>query len=116
MANFVGEDAVGGAMRIARIAGEFRVLGNTIRVTASVLLALVAQNGWCEDALPPGFVHLRDVAPSIRQDIRYAGAFNFTGKIVPGYARAECIARAAVAKALARAQARLEADGFALRA
>jgi D-alanyl-D-alanine dipeptidase len=29
--------------------------------------------------LPPGFVYLRDVAPDIVQDIRYASLDNFTG-------------------------------------
>ena len=38
-------------------------------------------------ALPEGFVHLRDVDPTILQDMRYAGSNNFTGATVPGYER-----------------------------
>jgi D-alanyl-D-alanine dipeptidase len=86
--------------------------------TSTLILALavlLAQSVRGEEAMPAGFVHLRDIAPSIRQDIRYAGPFNFTGGIVPGYERAECIMWQGAAKALARAQARLSAEGFALK-
>jgi zinc D-Ala-D-Ala dipeptidase len=92
-----------------------RYLGRLICIMTPALLALVAQSGWGQEALPPGFVRLRDFAPSIRQDIRYASAFNFTGKIVPGYERAQCIAREPAAKALARAQNKLLTEGFALK-
>jgi zinc D-Ala-D-Ala dipeptidase len=54
--------------------------------------------------LPPRFVRLADVAPSIRQEIRYAGSDNFTGRPVPGYAAAECWLRKEAALALATAQ------------
>jgi D-alanyl-D-alanine dipeptidase len=65
--------------------------------------------------LPDGFVRLRERDPSIRQDIRYAGPFNFTGRRVPGYLAAECILLRPVADALARAQARLAAAGYHLK-
>ncbi len=90
-------------------------MGVCIRALPLALLALLTQHGWSDEALPPGFVRLHAVAPSIHQDIRYAGRFNFTGQVVPGYERAECILRERVAKALARAQTRLSAEGFALK-
>ncbi|MFL9823686.1 M15 family metallopeptidase [Rhodoplanes sp. SY1] len=65
--------------------------------------------------LPDGFVRLRERDPSIRQDMRYAGPFNFTGRRVPGYLAGECILLRPVAEALARAQARLLADGYSLK-
>jgi D-alanyl-D-alanine dipeptidase len=65
--------------------------------------------------LPAGFVHLRAVDPNIRQDMRYATPFNFTGKRVPGYEAAECILLRRAAEALARAQARLLAQGYSLK-
>jgi D-alanyl-D-alanine dipeptidase len=68
-----------------------------------------------EPALPAGFVHLRDVAPTIVQDMRYAGTFNFTGARVPGYRAAECILWRPAAEALARAQERLKAEGLLLK-
>lgn len=65
--------------------------------------------------LPAGFVRLREVAPSIRQDIRYATPFNFTGRRVPGYDAGECILLRPAAEALARAQERLLAQGYSLK-
>lgn len=65
--------------------------------------------------LPAGFVRLGEIAPSIRQDIRYARAFNFTGRPVPGYDAPQCILLRPAAKALKQAEAQLEADGFALK-
>ncbi|MDP2358929.1 MAG: M15 family metallopeptidase [Beijerinckiaceae bacterium] len=50
---------------------------------------------------PTGFVRLRDVAPAIAQDVRYAGSDNFTGAPAPGYEAADCWLLAPVALALA---------------
>jgi D-alanyl-D-alanine dipeptidase len=61
---------------------------------------------WAQ-SLPPGFVRLRDVDPSILQDMRYAGPDNFTGRPLPGYERGECILRREAALALKQAQADL---------
>ncbi len=47
--------------------------------------------GTSNDAMPARFVYLRDVDPSIQQDMRYAGSDNFTGRPVPGYEAPECI-------------------------
>lgn len=55
--------------------------------------------------LPEGFVYLRDVAPDIRQDMRYASRQNFMRRRLPGYAAGECVLTMAAANALARAQA-----------
>jgi D-alanyl-D-alanine dipeptidase len=65
-------------------------------------------------ALPAGLVRLADVAPSVRQDIRYAGADNFTGAPVPGYERAECWLLEAAALALARAASDAARRGLGL--
>jgi D-alanyl-D-alanine dipeptidase len=63
---------------------------------------------------PPGFARLADIAPSIVQDMRYAGPNNFTGRPVPGYRAAQCWLRADAARALAAAQADAHARGFDL--
>ena len=55
-------------------------------------------------ALPKGFVYLRDIDPTIVQDIRYAGSHNFVGRPIRGYLAAECILSAAAANALATVQ------------
>jgi len=78
-------------------------------------LVFFIRNGYGQEKLPPGFVKLNDVAPSIRQDIRYAGAFNFTGQIVAGYESPQCILWHSTAKALAQAQAQLASKGFDLK-
>ena len=62
-----------------------------------------------------GFVYLRDMDPTIRQDMRYAGARNFTGRRVPGYEAGECILVREAAEALKSAQAELKGLGLALK-
>ena len=54
--------------------------------------------------LPGGFVYLRDIDPTIIQDIRYAGPNNFVGHPLAGYAAAECVVKREVAVALRRIQ------------
>ncbi|WP_315833336.1 M15 family metallopeptidase [Bradyrhizobium prioriisuperbiae] len=68
------------------------------------LLALVLGSAAAAQGLPDDFVFLRDVDPSIRQDIRYAGLNNFVGRRLPGYDAAECVVKRAVARALAQVQ------------
>jgi D-alanyl-D-alanine dipeptidase len=64
--------------------------------------------------LPPGFSRVRDVAPGVIQEMRYAGPNNFTGARVPGYRAAQCWLRMDAARALAAAQAEAHARGFDL--
>jgi D-alanyl-D-alanine dipeptidase len=79
-----------------------------------ILLALTGPAGAAE-RLPEGFVYLRDVAPGIVQDMRYAGADNFTGRPLPGYDAAECVLRRDVAEALRSVQADLEKQSLGLK-
>jgi D-alanyl-D-alanine dipeptidase len=81
------------------------------------LLALTALSAPAAAAasLPKDFVYLRDVAPSIAQDMRYAGLNNFTGRPLPGYGAAECVLRADVARALANVQADLARQQLGLK-
>ncbi|WP_137044605.1 M15 family metallopeptidase [Pseudolabrys sp. FHR47] len=60
-------------------------------------------------------VYLRDIDPTIRQDMHYAGRDNFTGRPLPGYDAAECLLRRPVALALKRAQADLGKAGYSLK-
>jgi hypothetical protein len=46
-----------------------------------------------EGTLPDGLVYLRDVDPTITQDIRYAGSNNFVGRPLDGYGAGECFLR-----------------------
>ena len=78
------------------------------RVSGPVVVAILWAGEAAAANLPAGFVYLREVAPTIRQDIRYAGRYNFTGAPVPGYMAAVCILTRPVAMALKRVQADLQ--------
>src|SRR5262249_38383435 len=86
-----------------------------IAPTAATMLLAMAHGAVAQGGLPPGFVYLRDVEPSIAQDIRYAGSDNFVGRPLPGYDAAKCILRQEVATALKRVQAALRAGGLSLK-
>jgi len=73
-------------------------------VLTSVMLPDMAVAG---SALPKGFVYLRDIDPTIVQDIRYAGSHNFVGRPVRGYLAAECIVSEPAASALEAVQKQL---------
>jgi zinc D-Ala-D-Ala dipeptidase len=81
---------------------------------ALVLLALTAPAA-ARDGLPADFVYLRDVEPSIAQDMRYAGHDNFVGRPLPGYGAPECLLRRAVAIALSKVQAELANSNLSLK-
>ncbi|MFE0879846.1 M15 family metallopeptidase [Streptomyces smyrnaeus] len=68
-----------------------------------------------EPKAPEEFVALRDVAPTIRQDIRYFTEHNFVGERIDGYRRPMCIVTEDTAKALARAQRSLLRRGYTLK-
>jgi D-alanyl-D-alanine dipeptidase len=65
--------------------------------------------------LPEDFVYLRDVDPTIVQDMRYAGSNNFTGAPVPGYDAPECVLLRPAAEALKAVQADLRPKGLTLK-
>ena len=89
---------------------------HAVCLAAAACLALAGPAmGAGADKLPQGFVYLRDVAPSIVQDMRYATANNFTGKPVPGYDAAECVLQRNAAEALKRAQEKAESLRFSLK-
>ncbi len=63
---------------------------------------------------PHDFVRLADIAPRIKQDMRYAGPDNFMGRPVPGYCAAQCWLRREAAEALAAVQEDAERMGRSL--
>jgi D-alanyl-D-alanine dipeptidase len=65
--------------------------------------------------LPGDFVFLRDVDPTIIQDVRYATINNFVGRRLSGYEAGECIVTRSVAAALKRAQQDLAPRGLSLK-
>ena len=67
------------------------------------------------EALPPGFVHLQTLDPTILTEVRYAGAHNFIGRPVPGYEAPEVVLTREAAEALAEVQADVRPMGYTLK-
>jgi D-alanyl-D-alanine dipeptidase len=67
-----------------------------------------------EEKPPQDFVRLADIAPRIKQDMRYAGSDNFIGRPVPGYCAGQCWLRREAAEALAAVQKDAEGTGRGL--
>jgi D-alanyl-D-alanine dipeptidase len=82
----------------------FRLLIRAGLVLMSMMPPAPASAG---SALPKGFVYLRDIDPTIVQDIRYTGSHNFVGRPIRGYLAAECILSVSAANALETVQKRL---------
>lgn len=61
-----------------------------------------------------GLVDVRTHAPSIRLDVRYATANNFTGARLPGYCKPLAVTRRPAARALGNVQRRLARAGLGL--
>ena len=66
-------------------------------------------------AIPDGFVRLREFAPQIAQEVRYATAYNFVGAPIDGYEAPECILTTEAARALRQVAEDLARDGFGLK-
>jgi D-alanyl-D-alanine dipeptidase len=64
---------------------------------------------------PAEFVALRDVAPTIVEEMRYTTRHNFVGHRIRGYLEPMCILTRPAAEALRRAQQRLVEQGYTLK-
>jgi zinc D-Ala-D-Ala dipeptidase len=73
-----------------------------MRLSLTFALLLLALPAAARERLPADFVFLRDVAPGIAQEIRYATPNNFTAAALPGYDAGECVLRRDAARALAQ--------------
>jgi zinc D-Ala-D-Ala dipeptidase len=91
------------------------VLGARELLLAAIATATLQQAAFPQSTLPAGFVYLREIDPTIEQDIRYAGYDNFVGHPLPGYEAPECILRRETAAALKRVQNELSASGLRLK-
>jgi D-alanyl-D-alanine dipeptidase len=85
-----------------------------IHAGLGLIMMLLPAAALAGSALPRGFVYLRDVDPTIVQDIRYAGSHNFVGRPIRGYLAAECILSAPAANALATVQKMLAEKNLSL--
>ena len=64
---------------------------------------------------PSSFVALDEVDSTILQDMRYATAYNFVGRRIDGYREPVCILTRNAARALKRAQAAANEEGYTLK-
>jgi D-alanyl-D-alanine dipeptidase len=90
------------------------------RATASFLVLVAVSLSWAgptRGAPPssPALAPLAEVAPTIVQEIRYAGPENFVGVPIDGYGARSCWLTPAAGKALAKAQRAVEARGLSLK-
>jgi D-alanyl-D-alanine dipeptidase len=81
----------------------------------ALFVAVIIGFGAAANAADAPVVYLRDIDPSIPQDIRYATKDNFTGFKVPGYLAGECLLLKPVAEALRQVQAELGGRGLSLK-
>src|SRR5215216_1092588 len=78
-----------------------------MRFVKTIVIALVVTasvSGATAQTLPGGFVYLRDIDPTIIQDIRYARSNNFVGRPLAGYGAGECVVKREVGLALKNVQ------------
>lgn len=93
---------------------------HAVLLGALLMLALVAAPASASSPspggpAPPEFVALRDIDPTIIEEIRYRGQHNFVGTRVRGYLEPMCILTRPAAEALRSAQQRLVRSGYTLK-
>ena len=82
-----------------------------VAICAACCLPVAAQ----AQKLPAGFVYLRDVDPTIIQDMRYAGSNNFVGRQLRGYEANECVVKREVGVLLKSVQEELALQKLSLK-
>src|SRR3977135_4523162 len=92
---------------IQKIFAQLRMNPLNAFIRVGLVLMMLPAATLAGSAVPKGFVYLRDIDPTIVQDIRYAGSHNFVGRPIRGYLAAECILSRAAAKALEDVQRKL---------
>jgi D-alanyl-D-alanine dipeptidase len=87
-----------------------------ILAIALTALGLVLRPGLANaQGLPAGFAYLRDIDPTIIQDIRYAGSNNFMGRPLRGYGAGECVVKREIGVLLQHVQEELALQGLSLK-
>src|SRR5256885_11873658 len=83
-------------------------------IAIAIVAALCASEAYAQ-TLPGGFVYLRDIDPTIIQDIRYATSNNFVGKPLAGYEAGECVVKREVGLRLKAIQQELAQQKLSLK-
>ncbi|MEK9282482.1 MULTISPECIES: M15 family metallopeptidase [unclassified Bradyrhizobium] len=89
--------------------------GLSLKTTLTALLAAITISAAHAQSLPGGFVYLRDIDPTIIQDIRYASANNFVGRPLNGYGAGECVVKREVGMRLKAVQQELASQNLSLK-
>lgn len=79
------------------------------------LLAIGSISSALAQNMPGDFVFLRDIDPTIIQDIRYATSNNFMGRPIAGYGAAECMVKREVGLRLKAVQQELARQSLSLK-
>lgn len=92
----------------------------TMRLTpVKLLMSAVMIAAWNSpvraQTMPRGFVFLREIEPSIIQDIRYASSNNFMGRPIAGYGAGECVVKREVGLKLKAVQQELARQNLSLK-
>jgi D-alanyl-D-alanine dipeptidase len=90
------------------------LLGAWLATLLLLALPAAAQAGFRAQLDRAGLDDVREHAADVAVDLRYAGDANFTGARLPGYCVAEPFLRGRAARALGRAESRLNRDGLGL--
>ena len=105
-----------------RSPGCIHLRNSLLRIAAWLMAVVCAHSAYAHHAgdgnaseVSHYLVPLAECAPSIIQDMRYAGTNNFTGRSVDGYTEAECLLAPSAARALARIQAEARAYDLGLK-
>jgi D-alanyl-D-alanine dipeptidase len=88
---------------------------NLKRILAVALLGAGLAPAAFAQSLPGGFVYLRDIDPTIIQDIRYATSNNFVGRPLAGYQAGECVVKREVGLRLKNIQQELAKQKLSLK-
>jgi D-alanyl-D-alanine dipeptidase len=87
-----------------------------LAMQATILISLIGQvTSLHAQPLPGDFVYLRDIDPTIIQDIRYATTNNFTGHRLAGYDAPECVVKRDVGLRLKAVQQELAKQNLSLK-
>ncbi len=86
-----------------------------VKAIFTLLITIISISSAAAQSLPGGFVYLRDIDPSIIQDIRYATANNFVGRPLAGYGAGECGVKREVGMRLKAIQQELASQHLSLK-
>jgi zinc D-Ala-D-Ala dipeptidase len=86
-----------------------------MRAILATLVVAASTGAAAAQSLPFGFVYLRDIDPTIIQDIRYATSNNFVGHPLAGYGAGECVVKREVGLRLKAIQQELAKEKLSLK-